>query len=182
MISRGLQIVVVLMWTAASIYLGLAGYFAAKLFETTSTVRVASGTAYLAYGNLTFRTRQDLQDFLLDETASRWFTWLPEVPAPLMPFLACTAWGMFGAAIRLVFLELREVNKLPTWGDVVLTPVLGAGTAIGVYLLAFLLPAVLTIGPHTMRAETLVALSFASGISCMRIYEWVQENIRKLAA
>jgi hypothetical protein len=182
MLNRALQLVVVVMWTVCGIYLGLAGYFAAKLFENTSTVRVSAGTAYLTYGELSFKTRQDLQDFILDETASRWFTWLPDVPAELMQLLASSAWGILGAAIRLTYLEIENPRTVPpSWGNVLLTPVLGAGVAIGVYLLAFLLPAVLTVGPNTMRAETLVGLSFLSGIGCIRVYQWVQEIINRMA-
>jgi len=173
----------VLLWTCVGAYFGLAGYFGTKLFEATSTARVSSGASYLIYGGLSFRTRQDLADFLLDETASRWFSWLPDVPADLMPLLACSAWGMLGGAFRLVHSQVRtQPADSVTWQTVLFTPVLGAGVAVTVYLLAFLLPTVLTIGPHTMRAETLVALSIVSGIECERVYQWVQEQIGKLTS
>ena len=179
-VFRGLA---VLIWTCVGTYLSLAGYFGAKLFENTSSAKFGGGSSYFTYGDLSFRTRQDLQDFLLDETASRWFTWLPEVPAELLPLLACSAWGILGAAVRLIYLELHPpAQKPPTWSYLILAPVLGAGVAVGVYLLAFLVPAVLTTGPHTMRAETLVALSFVSGVGHERVYQWVQSHIDKLAS
>jgi hypothetical protein len=178
-----LRIPVVLAWTCLGTYLSLAGYFGVKLFENTSAAKISGGTSYLTYGDLSFRTRQDLQDFLLDETASRWFTWLPDIPANLMPLLACSAWGILGGAIQLIHRQLQAQSEpFLTVSHLTLIPILGAGVAVGVYLLAFLLPAVLTIGPHTMRAETLVALSFVSGIACERVYLWVQTVIGKLAS
>lgn len=174
---------VVFTWMCLGVYVALAGFFAAKLFETTSIARMPGGRTYLTYGDLSFRTRQDLQDFLLDETASRWFTWLPDVPAELMPLLACSAWGIFGAAVQIAYLEVyaSQTDRL-SFGKLLLSPVLGAGVALGIYLLAFILPAVLTIGPHTMRAETLVALSFISGLGHQRVFEWVRSQIDKLVS
>lgn len=173
----------ILVWTAAGAYFGLAGYFGTKLFETTSTVKVSSGANYLTYDGLSFRTRQDLADYLLDETASKWFLWLPDIPADIMPLLACSACGLLGAALRLVYSQVHpsSADAVTMW-IVLFTPILGAGVAVAVYLLAFLLPAVLTIGPHTMRAETLVALSVISGIGCERVYQWVQEQVVKLTS
>ncbi len=99
------------------------------------------------------------------------------------PGFPCGAWGIFGAALRLVY--ARVSNKGPnesTWESVFFVPILGAGVAVSVYLMAFLLPAVLTVGPQTMRAETIVALSVASGVGCERVYQWVQQQIEKLTS
>ena len=184
MLLQILKNLLILLWTCIGAYFGVAGYFGTKLFETTSTVRVSAGASYLTYGGLSFRTRQDLTDFLLDETASRWFSWLPDVPGELMPLLACSTCGMLGGALRLIHAQViaSPGGGLTGWTTVLLTPILGAGVAVAVYLLAFLLPAVLTIGPHTMRAETIVALSVISGIGCERVYHWIQEQVDKLTS
>lgn len=171
----------VMAWIAAGLYLGLAGYVGTKLFETTSSVKGSSGVGYLSYGGLSFATKQDLQDFLLDETASRWFTWLPDIPAELMPLLACSAWGMLGAALTLLYFRLKP-DKPVADEHLLLGPIFGAVMAIVVYFLAFLLPTVLTIGPHTMRAETIVALSIISGVGYRQVYQWVQGLVDKLTS
>jgi hypothetical protein len=183
------KLLIVAVWLFASTYAGLAGYFGTKLFETSSIARASSGAMQYLYGELSFRTRQDLVDFLLDEAASGWFPWLPDLPPDLMPMLTCSSFGIFGASLSLMFVMLRgpstgERSIVPTlqWRQVFLTPLLGAGIALCTYFLVFLLPTVLTVGPHNIRAETLVALSLVSGLGWQRVYQWVQSQIAKLMA
>jgi hypothetical protein len=180
MVMAALRNVAVMLWIAAGLYLGLGGYVGTKLFETTSTVRVSEGVGYFLYSGISFATKQDLQAFLLDETVSKWVPWLPDVPAELMPLLACTAWGIVGAALRLLFFRLNPDKASNE--HLLLSPLFGAGMALAVYFLAFLLPAVLTVGPNTMRAETIVALSIVSGIGHRQVYRWVQEQVNKLVS
>jgi hypothetical protein len=181
MVTAALRNLVVMAWIAAGLYLGLAGYLGTKLFETTSSVKVSSGVGYLSYGGLSFATKQDLQDYLLDETASRWFTWLPDIPAEMMPLLACSAWGMLGAALTLLYFRLSP-DKPGADGHVLLSPIFGALMALVVYFLAFLFPTVLTVGPHTMRAETIVALSIISGVGYRQVYQWVRDRVGKMSS
>lgn len=173
-----LRAIVATAWLTGGMYLGLAGYVGTKLFETTSIVKTSEASTYFLYDGITFATRQDLQDFLLDEKASRWTPWLTEVPAELMPLLVCVAWGAFGVAVRLLHFQLSR-DRSGVNGHVIISPIFGAAMAIVVYYIAFLFPTILAVGPHTMRAEVIVALSILSGIGSPQVYRWLEVQIAK---
>jgi serine/threonine-protein kinase HipA len=97
-------------WLLCGAYLSLASFLALKLVQTSASASVVTSGGYVSYGGLSFKIQSDLEAFLLDETATSWFSWLPDVPRELIPFLASVALGALGACVRLLNFEILRIT------------------------------------------------------------------------
>lgn len=179
---RILRIALAVIWLACGAYVSLASFLGLKLIETSASASVAAAGGYVSYGGLTFKTQSDLEAFLLDETATSWFPWLPGVPRELIPFLVSVSLGALGAAVRLLNPEIggKPDEVVVCWAKLLLSPIQGASIALALYMLTFLVPAVLTVGTTAIRAEALAAVAFFAGFGGDVISKWIYRQVEKL--
>lgn len=177
------QYFVVTAWLVVAGYLGVAGWVAIKALEDTSRVRDSANASSpgVEYHGHTFQDEASVLAFIREQRSTRLAPWIFELPADVIPLLACVAIGMGGGAARLLkvmALEHRPVSARRLYGD----PVFGGVIGVFVVVVAWALPALITTGRGPLRAESLAACALCGGFFSERAYEWLERAAEKLFA
>jgi hypothetical protein len=164
-LSPGIQYVVIAIWLIGGVYLGVAGWIGMKALEETAVVHSPSApTGHgVEYHGLVFRDEQSALDFIQEQRSTRLAPWMFDLPAEILPLVACLGFGVVGGAARLLkilALERVAVSSRALFSD----PIFGGVIGFAFVVIAWTLPSIVTTAKGPVRAETLAALALCGGL------------------
>lgn len=169
---------VIVVWTLAALYVGVAGWVACKALESTSIITV-SETQYVEYDGLSFENAQSLSNFLADRQEARLFLWIFQIPQELRPFVTTIAFGVLGGVILLlkkIAIDHVQIASLPVFVSPAFSGLLG----MMLFFLSFIAPTALVVGHNPARTESLAAVSLFGGAFSEVTYVWIEGQIGRV--
>jgi hypothetical protein len=176
-VKNALGAIVLLLWTIASVYVGAASFLHSKALENVSRSTTRQGS--YDYQGLNFRNAEELRAFIRQEQLSETFPWAVDVPFELVPLLLAVSAGCLGGVVRV--LQAGTIGQAPIWRQKFIgRPLFGVAIGLMLFLLATILPAILTSGGSAYRTESVLALSFFGGLFSERTFTWVEEQTQQV--
>lgn len=176
-VKNGLAGLTLLIWAIACLYVGAASFLYGKSLEEVSPSTVQEGS--FDYQGLNFRDATELRAFIRQEKLSGTFPWAVDVPLELVALLLAVSAGCLGGVVAV--LQAGTIGRSALWTlSFVGRPIFGAAIGLMLFLLATILPAILTSGTSAHRTESVLALAFFGGLFSERTFGWIEAQTRQL--
>lgn len=185
-IKEFLAHVIVLLWLALGLFIGVQGMLILKIQEERTELRdrAASNDEFpngIKYDNIIFRNKAELNYYVEIKGVKDQISWgaMVHFPSFLLLILTSCSFGLAGGAVLLIKKKILD-KKTTNLSEVILFPLLSLMVGVIVLGIADVLPTLLVEGEGSIRPVTLVFLAFFGGLFVERFYKWTDHKFRAI--